>query len=83
MIIKEIDKRVKQIMSFQLGISNNYIKNNFYFLEDLGLDSLDMLDIVMALENEFNIEIPDEEIDKIKTVNQIILYINKNINVTY
>ncbi|WMY97707.1 MAG: acyl carrier protein [Arsenophonus sp.] len=74
-----IEERVKKITSEQLGVAKEEVGNNASFVEDLGADSLDTVELVMALEEEFNIEIPDEEAEKITTVQSAIDYINKNI----
>src|SRR5699024_2092296 len=73
-----IDQRVKKIVSEQLGVNEAEIKNESSFLDDLGADSLDMVELVMALEDEFETEIPDEEAEKITTVQQAVDYINEN-----
>ena len=74
----EIEQRVKKIVSEQLGNDEASVKNESSFIEDLGADSLDTVELVMALEEEFDTEIPDDEAEKITTVQQAIDYINKN-----
>ncbi len=69
----------RKIVSEQLGTDNDKIKNASSFIDDLGADSLDTVELVMALEEEFDTEIPDEEAEKITTVQQAIDYINKNL----
>lgn len=71
-----ITKRVKKIIINQLGIKKEYIRNSSSFKEDLGADSLDTIEIIMALEEEFNIEILDEDAEKITTIQEAINYIN-------
>ncbi|AFZ82594.1 acyl carrier protein [Candidatus Kinetoplastidibacterium crithidiae] len=70
-----IEQRVKKIVAEQLGVNDSDIKDDSSFVEDLGADSLDMVELVMALEDEFETEIPDEEAEKINTVQQAISYI--------
>ncbi len=71
------DSRVKKIIVEKLGVSEDEIKGEASFLDDLGADSLDIVEMVMAFEEEFSIEIPDEDAEKIKTVNDAITYIEK------
>ncbi|QJC37208.1 acyl carrier protein [Enterobacteriaceae endosymbiont of Donacia thalassina] len=71
-----ITKRVKKIIINQLGIKKKNIINSSSFKEDLGADSLDTIEIIMALEEEFNIEILDEDAEKITTIQKAIDYIN-------
>jgi acyl carrier protein len=74
--MESIEQRVKKIVAEQLGVNEAEIKNESSFLDDLGADSLDMVELVMALEDEFETEIPDEEAEKITTVQQAIEYCN-------
>ncbi|ATB63978.1 acyl carrier protein [Pseudomonas mosselii] len=71
-----IEERVKKIVAEQLGVKEEEVKNNSSFVEDLGADSLDTVELVMALEEEFETEIPDEEAEKITTVQAAIDYVN-------
>ena len=73
-----IEQRVKKIVAEQLGVNEADIKNESSFVDDLGADSLDTVELVMALEEEFESEIPDEEAEKITTVQQAIDYINSH-----
>ena len=73
-----VDERVKGIAAEQLGIGVDEINNESSFIDDLGADSLDTVELVMALEEEFDIEISDEEAENISTVQTAIDYINKN-----
>ena len=71
-----VEQRVKKIVAEQLGVAEGEIKNESSFVDDLGADSLDTVELVMALEEEFETEIPDEEAEKITTVQQAVEYIN-------
>ncbi len=77
--MENIEQRVKKIVAEQLGVNEGDIKNESSFVDDLGADSLDTVELVMALEEEFECEIPDEEAEKITNVQQAIDYINKNL----
>nr|WP_040218407.1 acyl carrier protein [Haemophilus parahaemolyticus] len=72
-----IEERVKKIIVDQLGADSAQVKPEASFIEDLGADSLDTVELVMALEEEFDIEIPDEEAEKITTVQSAIDYVTK------
>ena len=73
-----IEERVKKIVAEQLGVKLEDVKNESSFVDDLGADSLDTVELVMALEEEFETEIPDEEAEKIGTVQTAIDYIVGN-----
>ena len=75
-----IEERVKKIIVEQLGVKEEDVKPEASFVEDLGADSLDTVELVMALEEEFDIEIPDEEAEKITTVQSAIDYVQNNSN---
>jgi acyl carrier protein len=77
--MSDIEKRVKKIVVEQLGVEEANVKNSSSFVDDLGADSLDTVELVMALEEEFNCEIPDEEAEKITTVQQAIDYVNAHL----
>jgi acyl carrier protein len=70
--------RVKKIVAEQLGVKADEVTNTASFVDDLGADSLDTVELVMALEEEFETEIPDEEAEKITTVQAAIDYVNAN-----
>lgn len=73
-----IEERVKKIVMEQLGVKLEDLKNDSAFVEDLGADSLDTVELVMALEEDFDLEIPDEMAEKITTINDAIVYITKH-----
>ena len=73
-----IEDRVKKIVSDQLGSSVEEVNNDSSFVDDLGADSLDTVELVMALEEEFDLEIAGEDAEKISTVNEAVDYINSN-----
>ena len=77
--MSDIEQRVKKIVSEQLGADIATVKNESSFIDDLGADSLDTVELVMALEEEFDTEIPDDDAEKMTTVQQAIDYINKNL----
>lgn len=77
--MENIEQRVKKIVAEQLGVNESEIKNESAFVDDLGADSLDTVELVMALEEEFECEIPDEEAEKITTVQQAIDYVNAHL----
>ncbi|MEW5251094.1 acyl carrier protein [Microbulbifer sp. 2201CG32-9] len=77
--MSSIEERVKKIVAEQLGVKEEDVKPEASFVEDLGADSLDTVELVMALEEEFETEIPDEEAEKITTVQLAIDYIKDNL----
>ncbi len=72
---EEISERVKAIIVEQLGVSLEEVTPQASFIEDLGADSLDIVELIMALEEEYDMEIPDEEAEKIQTVDDVTKYI--------
>ncbi|NOU11319.1 MAG: acyl carrier protein [Nitrospira sp.] len=72
-----VDERVKKIIAEQLGVEADEVTPDASFVEDLGADSLDTVELVMALEEEFSIEIPDEDAEKILTVGKALDYIKE------
>lgn len=77
--MSNIEERVKKIVCEQLGVKEEEVTTESSFVNDLGADSLDTVELVMALEEEFETEIPDEEAEKITTVQQAIAYIAANL----
>ena len=77
--MSNIEDRVKKIVAEQLGVKEDEVGNESSFVDDLGADSLDTVELVMALEEEFDTEIPDEEAEQITTVQLAINYINENL----
>ena len=77
--MSSIEERVKKIVAEQLGVKEDEIQISASFVEDLGADSLDTVELVMALEEEFETEIPDDEAEKITTVQLAIDYVNANL----
>ncbi|MDH3694561.1 MAG: acyl carrier protein [Gammaproteobacteria bacterium] len=73
-----VEDQVKKIVVEQLGVSDDQVTADASFVDDLGADSLDTVELVMALEEEFDTEIPDDEAEKITTVRQAIEFIEKN-----
>ena len=78
-IMENIEAKVKKVVADKLGIDEATIKNESAFIEDLGADSLDTVELVMALEEEFGCEIPDEDAEKITTVQAAIDYVKSHI----
>ena len=74
-----VEEKVKQIIVEELGVDENEVTPNARFIEDLGADSLDTVELTMRFEEEFNIEIPDEDAEKIATVQHAIDYINEHL----
>ena len=76
---EEIFEKVKNVIVEQLGIDEANVRMESSFLDDLGADSLDIVEFIMALEEEFGLEIPDEDVEKIVTVKDVVEYISENI----
>jgi acyl carrier protein len=74
-----VDKRIKEIIVEQLGVNENEVTPEAKFVDDLGADSLDLVELVMALEEEYNMEISDEDAEKILTVGDVIEYIQSHV----
>ncbi len=75
---KTIEEKVKEIIVEQLGVNPEQVTPTAKFIEDLGADSLDTVELVMAFEEEFEIEVPDDEAEKLQTVGDVIRYIEEN-----
>ena len=78
--MSSIEEQVKSIVAEQLGVKEEEVTNDASFVDDLGADSLDTVELVMALEESFDIEIPDEDAEKIKTVRDAVEYIDKHLS---
>ncbi len=76
---EEVLEKVKGIIVEQLGVAENSVTEEASFIDDLGADSLDIVELVMALEEEFNIEIPDADAEKVVTVGDVVNYIKDNV----
>jgi acyl carrier protein len=72
-----VEQRVKEIIADQLGVDIEQIKPESRFVDDLGADSLDVVELIMAFEEEFGVEIPDEDAEKIATVGDVLKYIEE------
>lgn len=75
---EEIFDKVKEIIVEQLGVAENAVTEEASFIDDLGADSLDIVELIMALEEEFDLQIPDSEAEKIATVGDVVEYIKNN-----
>ena len=75
---KTVERRVIEIIVEQLGVSEEEVTLEASFIEDLGADSLDLVELIMAMEEEFSIEISDEDAEKIQTVQDVVNYINEH-----
>jgi acyl carrier protein len=76
----EIEAKVRKVVSGQLGVNESEIMNNSSFVDDLGADSLDRVEMIMALEDEFKIEIPDESAEKLVKFSDVIDFIRLHVN---
>ena len=72
-------QRVRDIIEKELGVEREKLTDDASFIEDLGADSLDIVELVMGLEDEFQVEIPDEDVERIKTVGEVVAYINEKV----
>ena len=76
---EEIFEKIKEIIVEQLGVAENTVTMEASFIDDLGADSLDIVELIMALEEEFDLEIPDADAEKIVTVSDVVDYIKENV----
>ena len=76
---EEIFDKVKEIIIEQLGVTESSITTEASFIDDLGADSLDIVELIMALEEEFDLEIPDSDAEKVVTVGDVVEYIKENV----
>ena len=76
---EEVFDKVKEIIGEQLGVAENSVTQEASFIDDLGADSLDIVELIMALEEEFDIEIPDSDAEKVITVGDVVDYIKDNV----
>ena len=72
-----VEQKVKQIIVEQLGVDESQVDNKASFVDDLGADSLDIVELVMAFEEEFSVEVPDEDAEKLQTVGDVTKYIEE------
>ena len=79
-VLENLEERVKKIIVTQLAVDAGEVTAQSQFVQDLGADSLDTVELVMALEEEFDIEIPDEDAEKIKTVGEAVTYIKDKLS---
>ena len=77
MDMKQLEEKVKDIIVEELGVERDKLTNDASFMEDLGADSLDTVELVMAFEKEFDIDIPDEEAEKLRMVGQALQYLHE------
>ena len=76
---EEVFDKVKEIIVEQLGVAENAVTQEASFIDDLGADSLDIVELIMALEEEFDLEIPDSDAEKVVTVGDVVDYIKDNV----
>ena len=75
----DLEEKVKEIIAKELGVEREKLTNDASFMEDLGADSLDTVELVMEFEKEFNIDIPDEDAEKLRTVGDAVKYLNEKV----
>jgi acyl carrier protein len=74
-VATELEEKITKVIVDKLGVTADKVVPEAKFVEDLGADSLDQVELVMALEDEFNLEIPDEDAEKLKSVNEVLTYV--------
>jgi acyl carrier protein len=79
MATEPIDRKVREIVALQLGLGDEDIQPESTFIDDLGADSLDVIELIMALEEEFEVDIPDEDIEEFETVQDVITYLTAKV----
>lgn len=77
--MSDLDQKVKEIIVEELGVETEKVTDNASFMEDLGADSLDTVELVMAFEKEFDVDIPDEDAEKIRTVGDALKYLHEKV----
>ena len=77
---EEVFEKVKEVIVEQLGVTENSVTIDASFIDDLGADSLDIVELIMALEEEFDMEIPDTDAEKVATVKDVVDYIKDNVD---
>ena len=75
----DLEEKVKEIIAKELGVEREKLTNDASFMEDLGADSLDTVELVMEFEKEFNIDIPDEDAERLRTVGDALAYLNEKV----
>ena len=78
--MSSVQERVKKIIVEQLGVSDDQVTSEASFVDDLGADSLDTVELVMALEEEFDVEIPDDDAEKITTVKEAVAFVEAHVS---
>lgn len=79
MDMKDLEQKVKDIIAEELGVEHEKLTNEASFMEDLGADSLDTVELVMAFEKEFDLDIPDEEAENLRTVGDALKYLHEKL----
>jgi acyl carrier protein len=77
--VSDVEAKVKQVIATQLGVAEDKITASSSFIDDLGADSLDQVELIMAFEDAFGVDIPDEDAEKLRTVKDALDYLSKNL----